>query len=183
MAKRINALPFISIGIGLLASGSRCLAEAAGEGPQSGDRIVWLSALAVVLTPLFLWHRWRFVSAKPSLPVPMPESLALSRNTVVSQFMKWLKSRAVQELILQREDLISTQQLAEMEIARLEQMLIDLHAPVQQRLRQYEQRIAELEQALSLKGEQSGELIEAMIRLTRQKLEAERALAAGSGEG
>ncbi len=54
-----------------------------------------------------------------------------------------------------------------------------MHAPIQERIKAYEQRILELEQALKAKGEESHELIETMIRLTRQKLEAERQASPG----
>lgn len=100
--------------------------------------------------------------------------LAAARSALVPKFMHWLKSQGVQNLIAQREELLSTQKLAEIELARLEQMLVEMHAPIQERIKAYEQRILDLEQALKAKGEESHELIQTMIRLTRQKLEAER---------
>jgi hypothetical protein len=187
--KLINVLRIVFFAGCLLVSALDALAETpardnvpADVTQQSAERIVWLSALLLVLGPLFLWHRWRFVRSKASMPPTMlapeilaPAQMALSRNALVPHFIQWLKSRSVQQLILQREELLTTQRLAEMELAKLEQMLTDVHAPLQQRLREYEQRIAELEQALKLKDEQSAELIQTMLRLTRQKLEAERA--------
>ena len=97
-----------------------------------------------------------------------------ARAALVPKFMQWLKSQAVQQLVSQRQDLMTTQQLAELELARLERMLVDIHAPLEERLKIYERRIAELEQALTAKGEESRELIQTMIRLTRSKLESER---------
>lgn len=97
-----------------------------------------------------------------------------ARSALVPKFMHWLKSQGVQNLIAQREELLSTQKLAEIELARLEQVLAEMQAPIQERIKAYEQRIADLEQALKAKGEESHELIQTMIRLTRQKLEAER---------
>jgi 7TM-HD extracellular protein len=102
------------------------------------------------------------------------EVAASARSALVPKFMQWLKSQGVQNLIAQREELLGTQKLAELELARLEQMLTELHLPIGERIKAYEQRIADLEQALKAKGEESHELIETMIRLTRQKLEAER---------
>lgn len=162
----------------LLVCGPACLAqgspvEQASVSEHSLQRLTYLTGLLVVLGPLFLWHRSRFLTRKP------PEVISLTRAAVVPQFMQWLKSRAVQQLIIQREELVSTQQLAEMELAKLEQMLIEVHAPLQERLWGYEQRIADLEQALKGKGEENRDLIETMIRLTRQKLEAERQGAKG----
>ena len=86
----------------------------------------------------------------------------------------------VNATLAQREELLSTRQLAEVELAKLEQMLIEVEAPLQQKLRGYEQRIADLEDALRAKGNESKELIETMVRLTRQKLEAEREASAGA---
>jgi hypothetical protein len=175
MPKGINALRIIfCAGIGWLL----CLVEASAAAiPLSVDasapsfeRVLYLGGLLAVLGPLFLWHRWRFVSGKATATC---ERIVLSRNALVPQFMEWLKSRAVQQLVLQRQELLSTQQLAEMELGKLETMLTAAHAPLQQRVREYEQRIGELEEALEARGVQSGELIESMIRLTRQKLEAE----------
>lgn len=107
------------------------------------------------------------------------ELAASARSALVPKFMHWLKSQGVQNLIAQREELLSTQKLAEIELARLEQMLTELHAPIEERIKAYEQRITELEQALKAKGEEGHELIQTMIRLTRQKLEAERQSTAG----
>jgi len=107
------------------------------------------------------------------------ELAADARSALVPKFLQWLKSQGVQNLIAQREELITTQKLAETELARLEQMLAEMHAPIQERIKAYEQRILELEQALKAKGEESHELIETMIRLTRQKLEAERQASPG----
>lgn len=97
-----------------------------------------------------------------------------ARSALVPKFLQWLKSQGVQSLIAQREELLTTQKLAELELARLEQMLAEMQAPIEERIKAYEHRISELEQALKAKGEESHELIETMIRLTRQKLEAER---------
>lgn len=102
------------------------------------------------------------------------ELAGTARSALVPKFLQWLKSQGVQSLIAQREELLTTQKLAELELARLEQMLAEMQAPIEERIKAYEHRIAELEQALKAKGEESHELIETMIRLTRQKLEAER---------
>ncbi len=102
-----------------------------------------------------------------------------ARAALVPKFIHWLKSHGVQQLVSQRAELLSTQKLAEMELSRLEEMLAQMHAPLEERLKTYERRIAELEQALNAKGEESRELIQTMIRLTRSKLESERK----AGEG
>ena len=142
------------------------------------SRIAYLSALAIILAAVFIWHYRRFV--RPQSPVlsacqpPTPEDLAFARNALVHRFMQWLKSHAVQQLIAQREELIATQQLAQAELGKLERMFVETQAPLQDRLRHYEQRIAQLEQALNGKGEEYQALIESIIRQTRQQLEPER---------
>ena len=103
-----------------------------------------------------------------------PELVSLVRTALVPKFTEWLNSRAVQQLIAQRDGLRGTQEVAELELAKLEQMLIEVHAPLHERIRGYEQRIAELEEALEAKGDAGRELIEAMIHLTRQRLESEQ---------
>ena len=54
--------------------------------------------------------------------------------------------------------------------ARLE----EVHAPLEDRLSAYEQRIAELEAELAAKGEQNLDLIKAKIETTRKQMEGER---------
>jgi len=170
----INALLLaFCLGMGSLAQAADppSVRQIAAIRPSIG-RLILLGGSLAVLVPLFLWHRWRFIM-NPRIS-SSPDALVLTRSALVPQFIQWLKSRLVQELILQREGLLSTQQLAELELARLEQMLVEAHAPLHERLREYEERIASLEQALKLKTDQGAELIETMIRVTRQKLESER---------
>jgi hypothetical protein len=56
----------------------------------------------------------------------------------------------------------------------LEQRLEHLHAPLQERITAYEQRIEELEKDLAAKGEENRELIGARINVARQHLSMER---------
>ena len=59
-------------------------------------------------------------------------------------------------------------------MAELVQRLDRLHTPLEDRLRAYEKRIAELEAELAAKGQQNAELIKAKIETTRKKMEVER---------
>ena len=59
-------------------------------------------------------------------------------------------------------------------MAELERRLNELHAPLQERLRVYEARIADLEKALAAKGEENRGLIKAKIEMMRKQLAAER---------
>ena len=85
-----------------------------------------------------------------------------------------LKEKVVGSLVSQREQMLDTQQSAAVELAELEKRLNELHAPLQERLRAYETRIAELERALAAKGEENRELIRAKIEMMRRQLETER---------
>src|SRR5439155_14007298 len=80
----------------------------------------------------------------------------------------------VQRLLAQRSEVLSSQQKAEREVAELTARLENLHAPLEERLKAYEKRIAELESELAAKGEQNLELIKATIETTRKKLQIER---------
>jgi hypothetical protein len=75
-----------------------------------------------------------------------------------------------------RSHLLSTQEKAALELAQLEQRLARLQAPLEQRLRAYEERIADLERELAAKGEENRELIKAKIELTRKKLASEQGM-------
>lgn len=88
--------------------------------------------------------------------------------------MAQLKEKLVNNLATQREEMLEVQQSAAVDLAELEQRLNELHAPLQERLRAYETRIADLEKALATKGEENLELIKAKIEMTRKQLETER---------
>ena len=85
-----------------------------------------------------------------------------------------MREKIVQSLFHHREELLSAQQKAEIEIRELEHRLEELHAPLQERITAYEQRIEELEKDLAAKGEENRELIGARINVARQHLKVER---------
>ena len=97
-----------------------------------------------------------------------------AQQAVRSGFMGWMREKVVRSLFHQREELLSVQQKAEIEIRELEQRLEELHAPLQERITAYEQRILELEKDLAAKGEENRELIGARINVARQHLKVER---------
>ncbi len=80
--------------------------------------------------------------------------------------------KLVRRLISQRTVLVDAQTRAAADIADLEKRLEIIHAPLQDRLCAYEQRIIELEKELVQKGEENRELIRAKIELTRKQLSA-----------
>ena len=80
-----------------------------------------------------------------------------------------------QRLLSERTQMLDVQKTAATELAELEHRLDELHAPLQERLRAYEKRVAELEKSLAAKGQENRQLLEAKIQLTRKQLETERA--------
>jgi 7TM-HD extracellular protein len=99
---------------------------------------------------------------------------AAARAGLLSQLSRWLSEKMTQKLISQRTQLLDAHQHAAVEIAELEARLEKVRAPLQERLRAYERRIAELEQDLLVKGEENRELIKAKIEIARKQLEIER---------
>lgn len=103
------------------------------------------------------------------------EKAAKAHEAIRSGVMTQLKDKMVTSLAGQRSDMLEAQHAAALEMAELEKRLNELQAPLKDRLRTYEGRIADLEKALAAKGEENRELIRAKIELMRKQLEAERA--------
>ena len=102
------------------------------------------------------------------------KATAMLRTRMLPHLARWMVQEFTQRLLLQRREIISDHQTAEREVAELAERLEHVHAPLEERLRAYEKRIAELEAELAAKGEQNLELIKARIETTRRKLEGER---------
>jgi hypothetical protein len=81
-----------------------------------------------------------------------------------------LMNKLVRRLLLQRTSLLESQHLAAAEMAALESRLEKVNAPLQERLRAYEERILELEKELAQKGAENRELIRFKIQLVRTQL-------------
>jgi hypothetical protein len=127
------------------------------------------AVIAAVLTVALLGIWWWLASRRrPVLTVPaLPLELA-------PQIAEMLKLVVVQELAVQRRELLQTQQIAAEEVVRLMHRLNELHAPSQERLAAYERRIVELETELSVRTEENRELLKLKIDLLRQQIETER---------
>lgn len=103
------------------------------------------------------------------------EKAARAQDAIRAGVVEQLKDKAVSSLVSQRSAMLEAQQAAAVEMLELERRLNELRAPLQERLKTYEGRIAELEKALAAKDAENRELIRAKIDLMRQQLEAERA--------
>ena len=153
---------------------------------QADTRHGWVlagfGAAVVVLLTLLGWLGRR----KPAgslLPATIPrapgEVVALPgagaeqmRERLIPHLARLLMGGLVQKLISQRTGLLDTQKRAAVEMTELEDRLEKVHAPLQDRLRAYQQRIAELEKELATKGEENRELTKAKIELARKQLAA-----------
>jgi hypothetical protein len=108
-------------------------------------------------------------SGQPVLSLPNAQTAEM-RERLIPHLARVLTGRFVQKLISQRTDLIDTQKRAAAEMTELEDRLEKIHAPLQDRLRAYQQRITELEKELATKGEENRELTKAKIELARKHL-------------
>ena len=88
--------------------------------------------------------------------------------------MQAVKETFVQELALQRRELILAQQQAAAEIVELIRRLDKLQVPMQERLKAYELEIQRLEKELAERTEENRELLKMRIEMTRQQLKIER---------
>jgi len=96
------------------------------------------------------------------------------RARLLPQLARWMMSEMMGRLLSQRGALLSSQQQAEREVAELAARLDGVHAPMEERLRAYEQRVSDLETELAIKNQQNRELIQAKIEAARGKLAQER---------
>ncbi len=139
----------------------------------------WIAAgAAAALLALFIviWRLAPRPRLSPLLPATVSHSgtgnLADVREGLLPHLARLMMDKLVQKLVSQREHLLDTQQRAVADMAELEERLEKVHAPLQDRLRAYEQRIGDLEKELALKGEENRELIKAKIQMARKQLEA-----------
>jgi len=106
---------------------------------------------------------------------PVPFTHDTLRAVVGPHLAQLLRDRLVEKLLSQRATLLDAQQVAAREVAELEQRLEKIHAPLRDRLRAYETRIAELKRQLAAKGEENRTLTETKISLVKQQLETKGA--------
>jgi hypothetical protein len=85
-----------------------------------------------------------------------------------------LKEAVVRELAAQRRELLAAQQTAAAELTELARRLESVQTPLLERLRAYEQRVAELETELGEQAQENRELLKLKIDQLREQVEAER---------
>jgi hypothetical protein len=110
-------------------------------------------------------------------PLPPPSVNALLNSVQSSlepHLVDALKHAVVQELAAQRRELLAAQQAAAAELTELAHRLESVQTPLLERLRAYEQRIAELEKDLADQSKENRELLKLKINLLREQIETER---------
>jgi hypothetical protein len=96
------------------------------------------------------------------------------KDRALAQLTEFAKESLVQGLYSQRKALLEAQQKAQQELAQLEARLAAAALP--ERIRAYEERIAELEAEVASRGDEVKELTKATLQLLRQRLEEEKQL-------
>jgi len=110
-------------------------------------------------------------------PLPPPSVNTLLNaveSSLAPHLIEALKHAVVQELAAQRRELLAGQQAAAAELTELARRLEAVQTPMFERLRAYEERIAELEKDLASQSKENRELLKMKIGMLREKLEAER---------
>lgn len=158
----VAAVAFVALGLFLFIR-RRALLEARRRSAGGGHALVVQSAAEDA------W-RERALAAEARAQ----KATAMLRTKMLPHMARWMMQEFMQRLMLQRRVILSDQQTAEREVAELADRLEHVHAPLEDRLRAYERRIAELEAELAARGEQNLELIKARIETTRRKLDGER---------
>ncbi|MEI9865202.1 MAG: hypothetical protein WDN00_11765 [Limisphaerales bacterium] len=111
-------------------------------------------------------------------PIPPPKINSLLnsvQSNLAPHLMDALKDAVVQELAAQRHELLAGQQAAAADLTELARRLEAVQTPLLERLRTYEERIAELERDLANQSKENRELLKLKIDMLRQQIEAERA--------
>ena len=111
---------------------------------------------------------------QPVPPASVAAVLKAVQPNLESHLVEALKDAVVQELASQRRELLAGQQQAAAELTELARRLEAVQTPMLERLRAYEQRIAELEKELSEQSKENRELLQLKIEMTRHQLESER---------
>jgi hypothetical protein len=156
-----------------------------GETPvaagSSRELVAVVSALSGALIFALWWLMGRRRPASPSEAVVIvdDEPLTPARGPVAAptreELLALLREEFVGTLVEQRRTMLDAQQQARAELARLEERLTMLQAPLQCRLDAYEQRIAELETELHRQGDENRELLQTTIELMQQRVREAKA--------
>ncbi|MGH7980284.1 MAG: hypothetical protein ACREE6_12995, partial [Limisphaerales bacterium] len=105
---------------------------------------------------------------------PLERAAAAPATDLAPYLAQTLKDAVVQGLAAQRAELLEAQRAAAAEIAELVHRLDRLQAPMQERIRAYQDRIQELQKELAERNQENRELLKMKIDMMRQQIETER---------
>jgi hypothetical protein len=140
--------------------------------------IVALAAISAVALPVL----WRLVSRRPCVSLPLSNAMNLPPQNPVAfhaglapHLAQVVKEALVQELAVQRRELLVAQQMATAEIIGLVRRLDELQITMRERVQIYEVQIQKLELELAARTEENHELLKLKIEMIRQQIGVERA--------
>jgi hypothetical protein len=146
------------------------------EGVAKQQQIIRWAGIAFCLlgvAAIGLW--WKVIKRRPRMSMVRRSGEAtLVRREPSQPIATTSMPYAMRRMLHERGSLLACQEQAESEIQRFEQRLLELHTPLNERLKAYEQRIVDLERQLASRTEENRELIRAAIDTTRRKLAVER---------
>lgn len=102
------------------------------------------------------------------------KATAMLRTKMLPHMARWMMQEFMQRLMLQRRVILSDQQTAEREVAELAERLEHVHAPLEDRLRAYERRIAEWKWSWRRVANRIWNSSRPASKSTRRKLDGER---------
>jgi hypothetical protein len=135
--------------------------------------LIWI--LAAISAGALLVALWQMMARRRHSPAAPGSSMALTYPTEsMTNLTQAMRDAVVQELAMQRRELLLAQQAATDEIAMLVRRLDELQLPMQEREQTYEARIKSLENELALRTEENRELLKMKLDVVRRQLETER---------
>ena len=140
----------------------------------------WLVGGIATISAAALAVLWWLIRQRRTSAVSVPARLQKMENPQATSpelapfLAQTLKDAVVQGLAQQRAELLETQRMAATEISQLVLRLDQLQAPMQERLRAYQDRIQELQKELSDRTDENRELLKLKIEMMRKQLESER---------
>jgi 7TM-HD extracellular len=144
------------------------------------NRPNWLTVALTSISVLALLTLWQLISRRRVSLLPARATNLPAQNSIMlhaelaPHLAQVVKEALVQELAMQRRELLVAQQIASAEIIGLVQRLDELQMTMQERVRTYEMQILKLESELAVRTEENHELLKLKIEMIRQQLEVER---------
>ena len=146
------------------------------------ERERWLIGALAGVCLIVVVLIWLFGRQRPAVMLPARtgeggEAMGQAsemRERLAPHLARLMMNKLVGGLISQRKEMIATQEKAAADLAAFEAHLEKIRAPLEERLRAYEQRITELEKELAARGEENQELLKAKILMIRKQMESTR---------